>query len=192
MLGVLPSTFKPVNNLICCRTGYDVGGKMRNIAIQLVLQQCCKTSCTFMLPVFPRLKSDSVHQEGSWLFLACQSKSSSLGYGLKRFLHPSFSQKQPVPCSRQLQTSEKGRRAVEKQTSEERRKNRSGEPVSIFSNTQSTYYPAHFQKTRLLCQKVPCRRVLHVPHAFPCLCVGEAKRLGTLRSNDTTETPRKY
>ena len=64
MLGVLPSTFKPVNNLICCSTGYDVGGKMRNIAIQLVLQQCCKTSCTFMLPVFPRLKSDSVHQEG--------------------------------------------------------------------------------------------------------------------------------
>ena len=30
---------------------FDVGGKTRNIAIQLVLQQCCKTSCTFLLPV---------------------------------------------------------------------------------------------------------------------------------------------
>ena len=33
-----------------------MGGKTRNIAIQLVLQQCCKTSCTFLLPVLPHPK----------------------------------------------------------------------------------------------------------------------------------------
>ena len=27
-------------NAICCKTGSNVGGKSRNIAIQLVLQQC--------------------------------------------------------------------------------------------------------------------------------------------------------
>ena len=32
-----------------------LGGKMRNIAMQLVLQQCCKTSCTFLLPFSPCL-----------------------------------------------------------------------------------------------------------------------------------------
>ena len=34
-----------------------MGGKTRNIAIQLVFQQCCKTSCIFLLPVLPRLYS---------------------------------------------------------------------------------------------------------------------------------------
>ena len=32
-----------------------LGGKMRNIAMQLVLQQCCKTSCMFLLPFSPCL-----------------------------------------------------------------------------------------------------------------------------------------
>ena len=32
-----------------------LGGKMRNIAMQLVLQQCSKTSCTFLLPFSPCL-----------------------------------------------------------------------------------------------------------------------------------------
>ena len=47
MLRVLPHTFKPVNNLICCKTGLMRVVKKRNIAIQLVLQQdklhvfCC-------------------------------------------------------------------------------------------------------------------------------------------------------
>ena len=39
-----------IQGIICCKTGSNVGGKTRNIAIQLVLQQCCKTSCTFFLP----------------------------------------------------------------------------------------------------------------------------------------------
>ena len=52
MLRVLPLTFKPVKNQICCKTGLNVGGKTRNIAIQLVLQQCCKTSCTFFVARF--------------------------------------------------------------------------------------------------------------------------------------------
>ena len=30
----------------------NIGGKTRNIAIQLVLQQCCKTSCTFFVARF--------------------------------------------------------------------------------------------------------------------------------------------
>ena len=33
-------------------TGLNVGGETRNIAIQLVLQQCCKTSCTFFVARF--------------------------------------------------------------------------------------------------------------------------------------------
>ena len=44
------------SNLICCKTGLDMGGKTCNKAIQLVLRQCCKTSCTFLLPVLPQLK----------------------------------------------------------------------------------------------------------------------------------------
>ena len=36
-------------NCISCKTGSNMGGKTRNIAIQLGLQQCCKTSCTFFV-----------------------------------------------------------------------------------------------------------------------------------------------
>ena len=39
-------------NLICFKTGLNVGGKTRNIAIQLVSQKCCKTSCTFFVARF--------------------------------------------------------------------------------------------------------------------------------------------
>ena len=54
MLRVLPLGFKPINDLICYKTGLMwVGGKTRNIAIQLVLQQCCKTSCMFFSSVLP-------------------------------------------------------------------------------------------------------------------------------------------
>ena len=31
---------------------FDLGGKTHNIAIQLILQQCCKTSCTFFVARF--------------------------------------------------------------------------------------------------------------------------------------------
>ena len=44
---------KPVLQQIRLFTGLNMGGKTRNITIQLVLQQCCKTSCTFLSPVFP-------------------------------------------------------------------------------------------------------------------------------------------
>ena len=41
-------TIKPVLQQISLIVNrFDVGGKTCNIAIQLVLQQCCKTSCTF-------------------------------------------------------------------------------------------------------------------------------------------------
>ena len=39
-------------NLISCTTGSNMGGKTRNIATQLGLQQCCKTSCTFFVARF--------------------------------------------------------------------------------------------------------------------------------------------
>ena len=32
--------------------GFDMGGNTRNIAIQLVLKQCCKTSCAFFAAHF--------------------------------------------------------------------------------------------------------------------------------------------
>ena len=43
---------KPVLQQIRLLTGLNVGGKTRNIAIQLVLQQCCKTSCMFFVARF--------------------------------------------------------------------------------------------------------------------------------------------
>ena len=43
---------KPVLQQIRLLTGLNVGGKTRNIAIQLVLKQCCKTSCTFFVARF--------------------------------------------------------------------------------------------------------------------------------------------
>ena len=50
-LRVLLPTFKPVlkkqSDLLQDRC--YVGDKMRNIAIQLVMQQCCKTSCTLFV-----------------------------------------------------------------------------------------------------------------------------------------------
>ena len=47
---------KPVLQQIRLLAGLNVGGKTRNIAVQLVLQQCCKTSCTFFVAhVFPYL-----------------------------------------------------------------------------------------------------------------------------------------
>ena len=39
-------------NLICCKAGSNFFGKTRNIALQLVLHQCCKTSCTFFVARF--------------------------------------------------------------------------------------------------------------------------------------------
>ena len=39
-------------NLISCKTGSNMGVKTRNIATQLGLQQCCKTSCTFFVARF--------------------------------------------------------------------------------------------------------------------------------------------
>ena len=38
--------------LISCKIGSNMGGKTRNIAIQLGLQQCCETSCTYFVARF--------------------------------------------------------------------------------------------------------------------------------------------
>ena len=40
---------KPVLQQIRLLTGLNMGSTTRNIAIQLVLQHCCKTSCTFFV-----------------------------------------------------------------------------------------------------------------------------------------------
>ena len=52
---------KPVLQQFRLLTGLNESGKTPNIAIQLVLQQCCKTSCTFLLPVLPKLKTWSLY-----------------------------------------------------------------------------------------------------------------------------------
>ena len=41
------------SNLIYCKTDLNVGGRTRNIAFKLDLQQCFETSCTFLSPVLP-------------------------------------------------------------------------------------------------------------------------------------------
>ena len=55
---------KPVLQQISLLTGLNVGGKTLNIAIQLVLQQCCKTSYTFFVACFyaplARAKSEAL------------------------------------------------------------------------------------------------------------------------------------
>ena len=43
---------KSVLGQIRLLTGLNVGGKTRNIAIQLVLQQCCNSGCTFFVARF--------------------------------------------------------------------------------------------------------------------------------------------
>jgi len=70
---------KPVLQQIRLLTGLNMGGKARNIAIQLVLQQCCKKSCTFFVarisvPLFKtKLKLKSK-------LLACERRHISSSY----------------------------------------------------------------------------------------------------------------
>ena len=45
-LSFLQQLFEPCNKKIWCKTGLNMGGKTRNIAFQLIFQQCCKTGCT--------------------------------------------------------------------------------------------------------------------------------------------------
>ena len=52
MLLVLSPTFKPVLYQIRLLTVFNVSDKTCNIAIHLILQQCCKTSCTFFVARF--------------------------------------------------------------------------------------------------------------------------------------------
>ena len=49
------TNIKPVLPQIRLLTVLNVGGKMRSSTFQLVLQQCCKTSCTLLLPILPKL-----------------------------------------------------------------------------------------------------------------------------------------
>ena len=52
MLRVLTTQIKLVLQQIRLLAGLNMGGKTRNIAFQLVLQQCCRTSCTFFVARF--------------------------------------------------------------------------------------------------------------------------------------------
>ena len=57
---------------------FDVGGKTRNSAIQLVLQQCCRTTCTFFVARFPYLNWSMLKVEKTWRpsFLSILKKHS--------------------------------------------------------------------------------------------------------------------
>ena len=46
MLRILPPTSIKQIRLL---TSLNVGGETHNIAVQLILHQCCKTSCTFFV-----------------------------------------------------------------------------------------------------------------------------------------------
>ena len=48
----LTTDIKPVLQQITLLTGLNVGGITRNIASQIVLQQCCETSFTFFVTHF--------------------------------------------------------------------------------------------------------------------------------------------
>ena len=52
MLRALP----PITNKVA--RYFLVGGKTRNIASQLILQQCCKSIALLLLPVLPHLLDD--------------------------------------------------------------------------------------------------------------------------------------
>ena len=51
---------KPVLQQIRLLKGLNVGGETRSVSIQLVLQQCCKTNCTFFAARF------AVPLDGGW------------------------------------------------------------------------------------------------------------------------------
>ena len=55
MLHVLPPTFKPVNNLICCKGRFDVGGKRATSLFNYFCSNVVKQVARFLLPVFPYL-----------------------------------------------------------------------------------------------------------------------------------------
>ena len=57
---------------------FDVGGKTRNIAIQLVLLQCCKTSCTFFVARFSVPLGDVRQDDSQRRFLAQHSVATLL------------------------------------------------------------------------------------------------------------------
>ena len=49
---VLPPNVQTCQQPDFLQNRFDVGGKTRNIAIQLVLQRCCQTSCMFFVARF--------------------------------------------------------------------------------------------------------------------------------------------
>ena len=51
-VAMLPEHIKPVLQQIRLLTGLNLSGKKPNIGFQLILQQCCKTSCTFFVAHF--------------------------------------------------------------------------------------------------------------------------------------------
>ena len=57
MLRVLPLTFKPVNNLICCKTGLNAVGKTWTSLFNLFCSDVARQVTRFLLPVFPYLQS---------------------------------------------------------------------------------------------------------------------------------------
>jgi len=54
------TTFRNLQQPDLLQDRFDVGGKTRNIAIQFVLQQCCKTGCTFFCPFYRTFRGTSL------------------------------------------------------------------------------------------------------------------------------------
>ena len=67
---------------------FFLGCKTRNIAIQLHLQQSCKTSCTFFIPVLQYLNKNCKHELSSELFGGKKHDTSQRGKSAWKHLCP--------------------------------------------------------------------------------------------------------
>ena len=55
------TTFRNLQQPDILQEVLNMGGKTRNIAVPLILRQCCKTSCTFLLPQYELTCKTSLH-----------------------------------------------------------------------------------------------------------------------------------
>ena len=82
---VIPAFTQPATTWFVAREVWFVGDEMGNTAFQLVLYQCCKTSCTFFSPVCGILKLENLGDllyllkdtgEKNWWFISEESKAT--------------------------------------------------------------------------------------------------------------------
>ena len=82
--------FATDNNLNCCQTGLNVASKVRNIAIQPTLQQCCKTSRRFLpvscFTVAYKISSVPIRCKPLWYLRSDRCMHGNY-YGMFRIVH---------------------------------------------------------------------------------------------------------